>query len=43
LGSIETVLALFLARFAANQFAGIIAILDDVEVAALLRIALHQC
>jgi hypothetical protein len=33
---------LFLAHFAANQFAGIIVVLDDVDVAALLRVAFHD-
>ena len=41
-GSIERVQALFLAHFAANQFAGIIVILDDVDVTALLRVALRD-
>jgi hypothetical protein len=33
---------LFLAHFAANQLAGSIVILDDIDIAALLRIALHD-
>ena len=34
--------SLFLADFAANQLAGIVVILDDIDVTALLRIALHD-
>ncbi len=33
--------SLFLSNFAANQLAGIIVVLDDVDVATLLRVALH--
>ena len=39
----EKMQALFLPHFAANQLAGIIVILDDVDVTALLRVTLDDC